>query len=93
MQHFSKILCFCGLLLLISCKQQSPIEKSEKNVAPISIKGLQNRIYNANLTFEKKLQGTENYKADLFSYHSDSLKIYALVNTPTIEKPEKGFRP
>ncbi len=91
MQHFSKILCFCGLLLLISCKQQSPIEKSEKNVAPISIKGLQNRTYNANLTFEKKLQGTENYKADLFSYHSDSLKIYALVNTPTIEKPEKGF--
>ena len=91
MQHFSKILCLFTLLLLISCKQTPTNVQTEKTVAPISIKGLQNRTYKANLTFEKELQGTEKYKADLYSYHSDSLKIYALVNTPTTEKPKDGF--
>ena len=91
MQHFSKILCLFTLLLLISCKQTPTNVQTEKSVAPISIKGLQNRTYNANLTFEKELQGTEKYKADLYSYHSDSLKIYALVNIPTSTEPEKGF--
>lgn len=92
MQNLSKILCFCCLLLLIACKQQQPtVQKEEKIVAPISIKGLQSRTYQAKLSHEKELKGTENYKADLMSYHSDSLKIYTLIHTPITEKPEKGY--
>lgn len=92
MQNLSKILCFCCLLLLIACKQQQPnVQKKEKTVAPISIKGLQNRTYNAKLIHEKELKGSESYKADLMSYHSDSLKIYALIYTPITAKPSTGY--
>ncbi len=92
MRNFSKILCFCCLLLLIACKQEQPTaQQEEKFIAPISIKGLQDRTYKAKLNYEKELKGSENFKADLMSYHSDSLKIYTLTHTPITEKPEKGY--
>lgn len=91
MQHLPKLICFSMLLLFISCKEKLSIQQPEKDVAPISIKGLQSRTYEANLSFEKELKGSKKYKSDLFSYYSDSLKIYTLVNTPTIATPEKGF--
>lgn len=91
MQYYSKTLWICGMLLLISCKQQPTIERVERDIAPISIKGLQNRTYEAQLSHEKELQGTDEYNADLMSYYSDSLKIYALVNTPKTEAPKEGF--
>ncbi|MDC3253375.1 prolyl oligopeptidase family serine peptidase [bacterium] len=90
-QYYSKILWICGMLLLISCKQQPTIEQVEKDIARISIKGLQNRTYEAQLSHEKELQGTDDYNADLMSYYSDSLKIFALVNTPKTEAPKEGF--
>ena len=91
MQYYSKVLCICGILLLISCKQGPNIERVENNISSISIKGLQNRIYDAKLSHEKELQGTDDYTADLMSYYSDNLKIYTLINTPTTEKPKNGF--
>ena len=92
MQYYSKVLCICGILLiLISCKQGPNIERVENNISSISIKGLQNRIYDAKLSHEKELQGTDDYTADLMSYYSDDLKVYTLINTPTTEKPKNGF--
>lgn len=92
MQYYSKILCICGILLLLtSCKQEPDIERVEKISSPISIRGIQNRIYDAKLSHEKELQGTDDFTADLMSYYSDNLKIYILINTPTTEKPKNGF--
>jgi dipeptidyl aminopeptidase/acylaminoacyl peptidase len=91
MEYYSKIIWICGMLLLISCQQQRTIERVEKDMTPISIKGLQNRTYETQLSHEKVLQGTDDYNADLMSYYSDSLKIYALVTTPKTEAPKEGF--
>lgn len=91
MHYFIKVLCICGLVLLLSCKQEVNIEKSRISESPLSIKGLQNRTYDADLQFEKKLNETENITADLMSYYSDSLKIFALLNTPKIKRPKNGF--
>jgi dipeptidyl aminopeptidase/acylaminoacyl peptidase len=91
MQYYSKVLCICGILLLISCKQGPNIERVENNISSISIKGLKNRIYDAKLSHERELQGTDDYTADLMSYYSDNLKVYTLINTPTTEKPKNGF--
>ena len=80
-------------LYCFSCKEQAPkthIQKQEYT-APISIKGLQNGNYKADLTFEKELAKSENWDAHLMSYFSDSLKIYTLVNTPKTEAPKEGF--
>lgn len=82
--------------LFFSCQNESIPSDNTKEIdtekhSPLSIKGLQNRKYEANLNYEKALQGTENWTADLWSYYSDSLKIYTLVNTPKSAAPEKGF--
>ena len=81
------------ILLSFSCKteQQPTVKLDENNLAPISIEGLRSGIYDARLSFEKNLIGTEKYKTDLWSYFSDSLKIYGLVHTPKMEVPAKGY--
>lgn len=91
------VLFLSGILLcFISCKEQNKVKKlgttsTEKTAAPISIEGLQNRRYEAKISFEKKLIGAEKYDSELMSYFSDSLKIFALVNTPKTEAPKEGF--
>lgn len=87
---------FLLVLILTSCQlsSSSPTEapsNSTTEIAPISIEGLQQRNYTANLSFEKKLEGTDTYQADLMSYYSDSLKIYTLINTPITAPPKRGF--
>lgn len=85
-----KILILLAWLSFIACTQ--PQEEVGQEVhSPLSIHGLQTRTYEAQLTHEKELEGTGEWKADLWSYHSDSLKVYALVHTPTSPKPEKGY--
>lgn len=80
------------LSLFFSCKNvATETPKAAESSAPISIKGLQKRTYQAELKFEKALQGTEDWTADLWSYYSDSLKVYTLVNTPKSVAPENGF--
>ena len=79
----------CLAVTAICCNKKSTQEVHA--TVPISIAGLRERTYHADITFEKQLRGTEKYHADLVSYHSDSLKVYALVNTPTSSKPVKGF--
>ncbi|MFT4665680.1 MAG: dienelactone hydrolase [Polaribacter sp.] len=85
-----------GILLCFnSCKDQNQTDTTSfttnKIIAPISIEGLRNRTYKADLKFEKKLDGSKKIDADLYSCFSDSLKIYALVNTPKTEMPKEGF--
>lgn len=76
-------------LSLLTCREKAmPVADA---IAPISIEGLRQRSYPSNLVFEKKLNGTDAYDSVLMSYQSDSLKIYALVNTPKTEMPKAGF--
>jgi len=74
------ILLVSCLVVSLSCQQaKTAVEQVE---APISIEGLRQTTYASTLSFEKKLVGTKKYKADLWSYQSDSLKIFTLINTP-----------
>ncbi len=92
--QFSPLFFLCWIAFFFGC--QTEIKEvdnlnSVQSEVPLSITGLQQRTFQSKLTFEKSLVGANKYKADLWSYDSDSLKIYALVNTPTIPKPTKGF--
>ena len=92
--NLDKLICLLVLALFFSCQTEI---KSVDNLnlvqaeVPLSIAGLQQRTFQSKLTFEKSLVGADTYKADLWSYDSDSLKIYTLVNTPTTTKPTKGY--
>ncbi|MEM6317531.1 MAG: alpha/beta fold hydrolase [Bacteroidota bacterium] len=58
---------------------------------PLSIEGIRERSYDSTLAFEKSLTRTKNYVSELWSYYSDNLKVYALVNRPTKPVPTNGF--
>jgi len=77
-------------LLWIACKEKA-MPVTVANLAPISIEGLRQRTYESTPIFEKQSVGTDEYEAALISYQSDSLKIYALLNTPKTEPPKAGF--
>jgi dipeptidyl aminopeptidase/acylaminoacyl peptidase len=80
------------LCAFISCKKGHQKEdKQQVSLSPLSIKGLQKRDYKSTLTFEKKLENTDNYNSELVSYLSDSLKVYALVTIPKTKKPKNGY--
>lgn len=93
--YFSNVILICSFFILNGCidikSVRSESSKTESLHTPISIEGLRNRTYNATLQFESKLKGDKNWEADLYSFVSDSLKIYALVNTPKIKLPKEGF--
>ena len=59
--------------------------------APISVEGLRKRSFNAQLNFEKELQGAQGFSSELRSYYSDSLKIFVLVNIPKTPRPANGY--
>lgn len=78
--------------LVISCNGPTPISvETPTQEAPFSLRALQNRTYEATLTQEKALAETEDWRASLWSYYSDSLKVYTLINTPKKETPTAGF--
>lgn len=83
----------CLIIIFCSCQETKKVDNSSLVTvkSPLSVAGLQNRTFQSTLTFEKKVVGTKNYQSDIWSYSSDSLKIYTLVNTPKIKAPEKGF--
>lgn len=91
MQSFYKIFCLGALLFVLSCKQDKSLDKREFIESPLSITGLQNRSYTAELNLEKELIGTETFSAELMSYYSDSLKVYTLVHTPKTKQDKNGF--
>lgn len=80
------------LTLWVACEApKSTVSEASETQAPLSIPGLRARDYESTLTFEKEVMGDSVVSGDLYSYYSDSLKIYALVNTPSSEKPEDGY--
>lgn len=92
--YLSSLACLGILSLLLfgsACRHTSSVEAVAIKVAPISIEGLRNRSYNATLEHEEELEGSLRYQADLWSYYSDQLKNFALINTPVVQAPEKGF--
>ena len=92
---YLSLVFICFGIIFSSCKKTTVPnvlkQENEKLYAPISIEGLRNRTYKADLNFEKNVQGAELYNSSLYSFFSDSLKIYTLVNTPKIRIPVKGF--
>lgn len=59
---------------------------------PLMIAVQRERAYpGSEITIEQKLQPGANYDRYLASYHSDGLKIYALLTVPRGEKPATGF--
>jgi dienelactone hydrolase len=57
----------------------------------VTIAALRAKDFSAELTFEKHLYTKQEITGDLYSYLSDGLKVYALVNTPTKIAPDVGF--
>ncbi|MFT5572354.1 MAG: dienelactone hydrolase [Cryomorphaceae bacterium] len=57
----------------------------------VSLSALRTKEFSASLTFERKRYERKLYTGDLMSYISDGLKVFALVNTPNIDKPKSGF--
>ena len=70
-----------------------PVERLEKSNPDngVTIQSLRDRQYSAELVFAKHLYQRDKINGDLYSYHSDGLKVYALVNTPRTIKPKNGF--
>ncbi|WP_445756738.1 hypothetical protein [Polaribacter sp.] len=84
LKYYANVL-FAVLFLcaFIYCNKENQKEdKQQVSFSPLSIKGLQKSDYKSTLTFEKKLENTDNYNSELVSYLSDSLKVYALVTIP-----------
>lgn len=81
---------FFLLFLLIAC-QDHTLQLAYKSISSLSIEGLRQRSYDASLVFEREMEGTDKWDAKLWSYYSDSLKVYSMVNTPKTPVPEKGY--
>ena len=94
---------FGALLVLVGCVAPLPDRSHSYKVEAaqttgtdltqevVSIKALRNKQYSAKLNFEKQIYQLSGYDGSLYSYQSDGLKVYALVNKPSIEPPKNGF--
>ena len=80
------VLCFILPLVTFA----SGVEKSKTDNA-VTVESLRDRQYDAELVFEKQIYQQDKIKGDLYSYQSDGLKVYALVNTPNSIKPKNGY--
>ncbi|MEP4094719.1 alpha/beta fold hydrolase [Reichenbachiella sp.] len=77
--------------LVSSCQQKKATVLGHEELAPISIEALRKRDFTTSLKFEKELVSGEGFNAELLSFYSDSLRIYALLSKPKTEKPEGGY--
>ena len=57
----------------------------------VTIEALRDRQYKSELVFEKPLYQRQKINGDLYSYHSDGLKVYTLLNTPKDTPPKNGY--
>lgn len=65
---------------------------STQSVNPYSIEALRKRKMDAGvLKLEEKVAENSQFTSYLASYMSDQLKILALVNIPTTQRPKRGF--
>jgi dipeptidyl aminopeptidase/acylaminoacyl peptidase len=59
--------------------------------APRSIAELQSAVRYVDLAYEGKIEGGPGFSAELYSYVSAGLKVYAMVARPDSEVPDGGF--
>lgn len=84
-------------LLILSCKGQSKAETSietdkKQPSHPLTVKGM--REYNFPKTpikVERLIHNNEKYKSEEISFQFDGIKQYALISTPKVSKPPKGY--
>jgi dienelactone hydrolase len=81
------------VLLVIALIASQAVAESQLqfNTDEVNISALREREFNAQLKFEKHLYRRDKISGDLYSYKSDGLKVYALINTPTSPMPKAGF--
>jgi uncharacterized membrane protein/fermentation-respiration switch protein FrsA (DUF1100 family) len=73
-------------------QNNSKPKKGLTNLFPYSITALSARSYQkSDITIEKEVSGSGNFKSFVVSFISDGLKEYALMNIPNSEKPTNGF--
>jgi dipeptidyl aminopeptidase/acylaminoacyl peptidase len=60
--------------------------------SPLSIAGLRSRVYRARISLIKELDIKEDsFRSFLISYPSDKLNLFARINIPSSQIPERGF--
>ena len=75
----------CAILLCSAPSSSEPLAEH------VSIQGLQQQSYEAELILEKDIGVNKKYQSSLMSYQSNNLKQFTLVNTPNSLQPEAGF--
>jgi uncharacterized membrane protein/pimeloyl-ACP methyl ester carboxylesterase len=67
-------------------------KKGQVDLFPYSIVALSNRSYqSSDVSIEKELSASGNFKSYIISFTADGLKEYALMNIPNIAQPQGGF--
>jgi uncharacterized membrane protein/fermentation-respiration switch protein FrsA (DUF1100 family) len=67
-------------------------KKGQVSLFPYSITALSNRNYQkSDITIEKQVPASGNFRSFIVSFISDGLKEYALMNIPNANKPANGF--
>lgn len=71
---------------------QKPPKVNQVKLFPLSIPALEHRDYSGgNINIEERVSSRKMFNSYIVSYSSDGLKLYALMNVPNKQKPEKGF--
>lgn len=82
----------CGARYLLICLLLAGYSMSAcAKPAPLSIDALRAKHFSATLKFVRKLDDTAEFSAELFSYQSAGLTIYAMVAVPRTSVPSSGF--
>ncbi|MEM1215755.1 MAG: alpha/beta fold hydrolase [Bacteroidota bacterium] len=80
-----------GLLFCGGCDAPPPAPVETTNASPLSIEGLRARSYTAAFQAEGDLATADSCTRQLYSYRSDSLRIFALVQRPLRPAPAAGY--
>lgn len=72
------------LLLLVACSERAA-------QAPLTIAELRDLDPRLTLTYERQLDETPDYAANLVSYRYSGMKLYAMVAIPKTPMPEGGY--
>lgn len=67
-------------------------KKGQIVLFPYSIEALSNRSYlESNISIEREVKSSGNFKSYIVSFISDGLKEYALMDVPNSNRPQNGF--
>ena len=89
--RFWKRVLFTSALIVVLGDVVAEDQSRSRVDGEVSVSALRAKEFSAVLMFEKHLYAKDAINGDLYSYLSDGLKIYALVNTPNRTVPDGGF--